>query len=45
VPIRSYEKAGFRPVGTMPSAWRDPEGRDVLFMEFVRPPADEPAGE
>jgi aminoglycoside 6'-N-acetyltransferase len=36
--IRSYEKAGFRPVGTLRSAWRDPEGRwrDVLLMEQVR---------
>jgi aminoglycoside 6'-N-acetyltransferase len=35
--IRSYEKAGFRPVGVMRSAWRDPDGnwRDVLFMELV----------
>lgn len=33
--IRSYEKAGFRPVGTMRSAWRDPQGawQDVLLME------------
>jgi aminoglycoside 6'-N-acetyltransferase len=38
--IRSYEKAGFRPVGVMRSAWRNPEGRwrDVLLMELVRPP-------
>jgi aminoglycoside 6'-N-acetyltransferase len=36
--IRSYEKAGFRPVGTLRSAWRDLEGRwrDVLLMEQVR---------
>jgi aminoglycoside 6'-N-acetyltransferase len=35
--IRSYEKAGFRPVGVMRSAWRDPTGswRDVLLMELV----------
>jgi aminoglycoside 6'-N-acetyltransferase len=35
--IRSYEKAGFRPVGVMRSAWRDPGGRwrDVLLMELV----------
>ena len=39
--VRCYEKAGFRPVGTMRSAWRDPWGRwrDVLFMEYVEPPA------
>jgi aminoglycoside 6'-N-acetyltransferase len=38
VAIRSYEKAGFRPVGVMRSAWRDPNDawRDVLLMEFVR---------
>jgi aminoglycoside 6'-N-acetyltransferase len=37
VAIRSYEKAGFRPVGVMRSAWRDPSGtwRDVLLMELV----------
>jgi aminoglycoside 6'-N-acetyltransferase len=36
--IRSYEKAGFRPVGVMRSAWRDPEGvwRDALLMELVK---------
>jgi aminoglycoside 6'-N-acetyltransferase len=36
--IRSYEKAGFRRVGVMRSAWRDPEGiwRDALLMELVR---------
>jgi aminoglycoside 6'-N-acetyltransferase len=36
--IRSYEKAGFRPVGVMRAAWRDVSGtwRDVLFMEMVR---------
>lgn len=35
--IRSYEKAGFRPVGVMQAAWRDPDGvwRDVLLMEHV----------
>ena len=35
--IRCYEKAGFRPVGVMRSAWRDPSGtwRDVLLMELV----------
>jgi aminoglycoside 6'-N-acetyltransferase len=38
--IRSYEKAGFRPVGVMRSAWRNREGRwrDVLLMELVRLP-------
>ena len=37
--IRCYEKAGFRRVGVMRSAWRDPatrEWRDVLLMELVR---------
>ena len=36
--IRSYEKAGFRPVGVMRAAWRDTwtgEWRDTLFMERV----------
>jgi aminoglycoside 6'-N-acetyltransferase len=39
--IRCYEKAGFRPVGVMRSAWRDrdSEWRDVLLMELV---ADRP---
>jgi aminoglycoside 6'-N-acetyltransferase len=39
--IRSYEKAGFRPVGVMRAAWRDPLGewRDVLLMELVVDPA------
>ena len=36
--VRSYEKAGFRAVGVLRSAWRDPGGvwRDVLLMEHVR---------
>ena len=36
--IRSYEKAGFQPVGVMRSAWRNPEGvwRDALLMELVK---------
>ena len=35
--IRCYQKAGFRPVGLMRAAWRDPDGdwRDVLLMELV----------
>jgi len=36
--IRCYEKAGFRPVGVMRSAWRDSwsgEWRDTLLMELV----------
>jgi aminoglycoside 6'-N-acetyltransferase len=35
--VRSYEKAGFAPVGVMRSAWRDPDGRwrDVVLMEHV----------
>jgi aminoglycoside 6'-N-acetyltransferase len=35
--VRSYEKAGFVPVGTMRRAWRDQQGqwRDVLLMELV----------
>jgi aminoglycoside 6'-N-acetyltransferase len=42
--VRSYEKAGFRPVGVMQAAWRDPSGRwrDALLMELVRTP-DTPA--
>jgi aminoglycoside 6'-N-acetyltransferase len=37
--IRSYEKAGFSPVGVMQAAWRDPRGvwRDVLLMELIAP--------
>jgi aminoglycoside 6'-N-acetyltransferase len=36
--IRCYEKAGFRRVGVMRAAWRDPAGawRDGLLMELVR---------
>jgi aminoglycoside 6'-N-acetyltransferase len=36
--IRSYEKAGFRPVGVLRSYERDPDGpdwHDGLLMEFV----------
>jgi aminoglycoside 6'-N-acetyltransferase len=35
--IRCYEKVGFRPVGVMHAAWRDPGGawRDCLLMELV----------
>jgi RimJ/RimL family protein N-acetyltransferase len=35
--IRSYEKAGFRPVGVLQAAWCDGSGawRDVLLMELV----------
>ncbi len=38
--IRSYEKAGFRPVGVTRSSWRDPEGawQDSLLMELVVDP-------
>jgi aminoglycoside 6'-N-acetyltransferase len=38
--VRSYEKAGFEPVGIMRLSWRDPEGRwrDSLLMEHVRDP-------
>jgi aminoglycoside 6'-N-acetyltransferase len=38
--IRSYEKAGFRPVGVTRLSFRDPAGtwRDELFMELVVPP-------
>jgi aminoglycoside 6'-N-acetyltransferase len=38
--VRSYEKAGFRPVGVMRSSWRDRTGawRDVLLMELVVSP-------
>jgi aminoglycoside 6'-N-acetyltransferase len=37
VAVRSYEKAGFRPVGVMRRAWRGPDGvwQDVLLMEIV----------
>jgi aminoglycoside 6'-N-acetyltransferase len=36
--VRSYEKAGFEPVGIMRRSWRDPDGvwRDSLLMEHVR---------
>ena len=40
--IRCYEKAGFRRVGVLEAAWRDPASgcwADVLLMEFVRRPA------
>ncbi|MEA2212492.1 MAG: hypothetical protein QOF83_2440 [Solirubrobacteraceae bacterium] len=36
--IRSYDKAGFRPVGVLRSYERDPDGpdwHDALLMEFV----------
>ena len=38
--VRSYEKAGFSPVGVMRSSWRDPAGvwRDALLMELVVSP-------
>jgi RimJ/RimL family protein N-acetyltransferase len=37
--VRSYEKAGFQPIGVMRLAERSPEGgwRDALFMEQVFP--------
>jgi aminoglycoside 6'-N-acetyltransferase len=37
VAVRSYEKAGFSPVGVMRKAWRGPDGawQDVLLMELV----------
>ena len=40
--IRSYIKAGFRPVGVCRSAWRNPDGewRDELYMEYVELPGD-----
>jgi aminoglycoside 6'-N-acetyltransferase len=40
--IRCYEKAGFRRVGVLEAAWRDPASgcwADVLLMELVRRPA------
>ncbi|HEY3190924.1 MAG TPA: GNAT family protein [Solirubrobacteraceae bacterium] len=40
VAIRCYEKAGFRTVGVMHAAWRDPWSgawRDTLLMELVVP--------
>ena len=35
--IRTYEKVGFRPVGTMREYWRSPEGtwRDGLLMDLL----------
>jgi len=36
--IRSYEKAGFRRVGLLEAAWRNPwsgEWSDVMLMELV----------
>jgi len=44
--VRCYEKAGFRPVGTMRASWRDPATglwRDTLFMEYVVAPREGPA--
>ena len=40
--VRSYIKAGFRPVGVCHSAWRNPDGewRDELYMEYVELPGD-----
>ena len=40
--VRSYIKAGFRPVGVCRAGWRNPEGewRDELFMEYVELPGD-----
>jgi aminoglycoside 6'-N-acetyltransferase len=40
--IRSYEKAGFEPVGVTRLSWRDPEGewRDGLLMELIAPPRE-----
>jgi aminoglycoside 6'-N-acetyltransferase len=38
--IRSYEKAGFRPVGTLRRSYREDESgkwRDELLMELVVP--------
>jgi aminoglycoside 6'-N-acetyltransferase len=37
--VKAYAKAGFRTVGTMRRAWRDPQGRwqDQLLMERVEP--------
>ncbi len=40
--IRSYIKAGFRPVGVCHAGWRNPQGewRDELLMEYVELPGD-----
>jgi aminoglycoside 6'-N-acetyltransferase len=40
--IRSYTKAGFKPVGVCHAAWRNPAGewRDELYMEYVELPGD-----
>jgi aminoglycoside 6'-N-acetyltransferase len=37
IAVRSYEKAGFTPVGVMRKAWRGPDGEwhDMLLMELV----------
>ncbi|MGH8571052.1 MAG: hypothetical protein ACREX8_00550 [Gammaproteobacteria bacterium] len=46
--IRCYEKAGFRRVGVMRSAWRDPATlawRDVRLREMVGLPAEAQAGD
>ncbi len=40
--VRSYIKAGFRPVGVCRAGWRNPDGewRDELLMEYVELPGD-----
>ena len=40
--VRSYIKAGFRPVGVCRAGWRNPQGewRDELLMEYVELPGD-----
>lgn len=37
--IACYERAGFRPVGVLRAAWRDPDGvwRDDLLMDWLAP--------
>lgn len=43
--IRCYEKAGFRRVGVLEAAWRDPatgRWRDALLMELVVRPSESP---
>ena len=40
--VRSYEKAGFLPVGVMRASWRNPDGvwEPSLLMEHVELPGD-----
>ena len=44
--IRTYEKVGFKPVGVLRSAWRDPGGtlRDVMLMDILASELPAPEG-